>query len=53
MLPADTGPDGEAAVAAGWVVRVESQAAVGNVGFQGHGAVLGPLTDRWPASGRA
>lgn len=64
VLLANTGPDGEAAVreietsplwpglpavAAGRVVRVESQSAVGNFGFPGYGSALGALTDQWTA----
>jgi iron complex transport system substrate-binding protein len=68
VLLANTGPDGEAAVreietsplwpslpavAAGRVVRVESQSAVGNFGFPGYTSVLGTLTDGWAAMRRA
>lgn len=64
VLLANTGPDGEAAVreietsplwptlpavAAGRVVRVESQSAVGNFGFQGYESVLRTLTAQWPS----
>lgn len=68
VLLANTGPDGEAAVreietsplwptlpavAAGRVVRVESQSAVGNFGFQGYESVLTGLTDQWTSFGPA